>query len=66
MVVVANEKQEGGGRKEEVTNIKSNKSHLAGGESDFFLCSILINYLYLKKIYIIKNILIIEFLGSLL
>ena len=37
MVVVANEKQEGGGRREEggrkeATNIKSNNPHLAGGE----------------------------------
>ena len=32
MVVVANEKQEGGRRKEKATNIKSNNPHLAGGE----------------------------------
>ena len=38
MVVVAKEKQEGGGRREEgggrkeATNIKSNNPHLAGGE----------------------------------
>ena len=34
MVVVANEEQEGGGRKEgrQATNMKSNNLHLGGGE----------------------------------